>query len=80
MHRALVQPHVTVDNNKMIWRIKIQLQTKVSAWYLRGGVVLTKENLVKPNWYENSKCVFYHHEGIVKHFFSSVNLLDLHGQ
>ena len=49
--------------------MKIPLKTKVFAWYLRRGVILTKDNLPKRNWYGSRKCVFCHHDETIKHLF-----------
>ena len=49
MYRALIQSDVPVDNNKKIWKMKIPLKNKIFAWYLRRGVILTKDNLIKRN-------------------------------
>ena len=35
MYKALIQPVVPVDNNKMIWKMKMPLKIKIFAWYLR---------------------------------------------
>jgi hypothetical protein len=35
----------------------------------RKEVVLTKDNLAKPNWHGSKKCVFYHHNETIKHLF-----------
>jgi hypothetical protein len=49
MYNALIYLDVPVDNNKMIWKMKIPLKTKVFGWYLHRGVILTKDNLAKRN-------------------------------
>jgi hypothetical protein len=69
MYRALIQPIQPVVNNKLIWKMKIPLKSKVFAWYLRHGVILTKDNLVKRNWQGSQKCVFYHHDETIEHIF-----------
>jgi hypothetical protein len=51
--------------------MKIPLKTKVFAWYLRRGVILTKDNLAKRNWQGYTKCIFYHEEETIKHLFFS---------
>jgi hypothetical protein len=33
--------------NCWTWKAKIPLKIKIFLWYLRNGVVLTKDNLVK---------------------------------
>src|SRR4051812_17682988 len=69
MYRALVQPEIPVDNNYKIWQMKIPLKIKVFAWYLRKGVILTKDNLVKRNWQGSKKCVSCAHDETIKHLF-----------
>ena len=49
--------------------MKIPLKTKVFAWYLRRGVILTKDNLAKHNWHGSKKCVFCTHDESIKHLF-----------
>ena len=49
MYKVLIQPNVPVENNKKLWTMKIPLKNKVFAWYLRRGVILTKDNLAKRN-------------------------------
>jgi hypothetical protein len=60
---------IPVDNNSKIWKMKIPLKTKVFAWYLRCGVILTKDNLAKHNWHGCKKCVFCHQDETIKHLF-----------
>ena len=36
--------------NKLIWKTKTPLKIKIFMWYLRRGVILTKDNLAKHNW------------------------------
>ena len=71
MYRALIQPDIPVDsaNNNKLWKMKIPLKTKVFAWYLRRGVILTKDNLAKRNWHGSKQCVFCHHDETIKHLF-----------
>jgi hypothetical protein len=38
------------------WKAKIPLKIKIFLWYLKNGVVLTKDNLVKRKWKECTKC------------------------
>ena len=73
MYTALIQPSVPVDNNRKFWKMKIPLKTKVFAWYLRRGVILTKDNLAKRNWQGSKRCVFCHHDETIKHLFFQCN-------
>jgi hypothetical protein len=56
---------VSVDN----FFLDKDLNTKVFVWYLSGGVVLTKDNLVKCNWHGSTNCVFCHHDETIEHLF-----------
>jgi hypothetical protein len=49
--------------------MKIPLKTKIFGWYLRRGVILTKDNLVKRNWHGSMQCVFCHQDETIKHLF-----------
>ena len=69
MYNAIIQPDILVDKNKKIWKMKIPLKIKIFGWYLRRGVILTKDNLVKHKWLESSQCVFCHHNETIKHLF-----------
>jgi hypothetical protein len=69
MYKALIHPEVQVDSNNKIWKMKIPLKTKVFAWYLRRGVILTKDNLVKRNWHGSKSCVFCHQDETIRHLF-----------
>jgi hypothetical protein len=74
MYRALIQSDVPVVNNKKIWKMKIPLKNKIFAWYLRRGVILTKDNLIKRNWHGSPQCVFCHHDETIKHLFFQCKL------
>jgi hypothetical protein len=71
MYNALISPDVPIDkvSNDKLWKLKILLRIKVFGWYLRKGVVLSKDNLAKRNWHGSKKCVFCHQEKTIKHFF-----------
>ena len=69
MYNALIQPDVPVDNNKKIWSMKIPLKNKIFAWYLRRGVILTKDNLAKCNWHGSKRCVFCYKDETINHLF-----------
>ena len=69
MYKALVHSDMPVINNKHLWKMKVPLKVKTFTWYLRRGVVLTKDNLAKRNWQGSTKCVFCHHDENIKHLF-----------
>jgi hypothetical protein len=53
--------------------MKIPLKNKVFCWYLRRGVILTKDNLIKWNWHGSKTCVFCTHNATIKHLFFQCN-------
>jgi hypothetical protein len=71
MYNALIHPDVPIDtpNNNKLWKLKIPLRIKVFGWYLRKGVILTKDNLAKRNWQGSKQCAFCHQEETIKHLF-----------
>ena len=69
MYRALLHSDLPVDNNKKNWKMKIPLKIKIFTWYLRKGVILTKDNLVTRNWHGSTKCVFCLYDETIKHLF-----------
>jgi hypothetical protein len=44
--------------NKQLWRLKVPLKIKIFMWYMRKGLVLTKDNLAKRNWGGSKQCSF----------------------
>ena len=49
--------------------MKISLKIKVFTWYLCRVVILTKDNLVKRNWYESMNFLFCPQQETIKHLF-----------
>jgi hypothetical protein len=80
LYNMILQTDLPVDNNNKIWKMEILLKTKIFAWYLHRGVILTKDNLAKRNCYESSRCIFCHRDKIIKHLFFSATLTDLYSQ
>jgi hypothetical protein len=71
MYNVLIQPELPIDkiSNNRLWKLKIPLRIKVFGWYLRKGVILTKDNLARRNWNGRKACVFCHQNEIIKHLF-----------
>ena len=55
--------------NKVIWKLKIPLKVNIFLWYLRRGVVLTRDNLAKRNWQGSKNCCFCHKDETILHLF-----------
>jgi hypothetical protein len=47
MYRHLVNNGVNVTQE--IWHMKIPLKIEIFMWYLKRGVILTKDNLARRN-------------------------------
>lgn len=69
MYRALLHLEIPMDNNKLIWKSKMPLKVMIFMWYLRRGVVLTKDNLARRNWQGSKKRSFCIHGETIKHLF-----------
>jgi len=67
-YQALIKWDVP-NLNKRIWQLKAPLKIKVFLWYLRRGVILTKDNLAKRNWQGNKTCCFCHEMETIPHLF-----------
>ncbi|WVZ54678.1 hypothetical protein U9M48_005442 [Paspalum notatum var. saurae] len=55
--------------NWILWKLKVPLKIKIFLWYLRTGVILTKDNLAKRNWIGNTKCCFCNLAKSIRHLF-----------
>ena len=51
------------------WKLKLPLKIKVFLWYLKKGIIIAKDNLVKRNWKGCTKCCFCSREEISRHLF-----------
>jgi hypothetical protein len=68
MYQAFIDTNV-VPNNSYLWKIKIPLKIKVFIWLLYREAILTKDNIVKRNWYGNVKCYFCDGNETIQHLF-----------
>jgi hypothetical protein len=61
LYSALIQPDIPIDktDNDKRWKLKFTLRVKVLGWYLRKGVILTKDNLASRNRHGSKQCVFF---------------------
>jgi hypothetical protein len=53
--------------------MKIPLKDKIFAWYLRRGVILTKDILIRQSWQGSKTCVFWSNDETIKHLFFECN-------
>uniref|UniRef100_A0A453CXF0 Reverse transcriptase zinc-binding domain-containing protein n=1 Tax=Aegilops tauschii subsp. strangulata TaxID=200361 RepID=A0A453CXF0_AEGTS len=60
-----------------IWKIKVPLRIKIFMWFVRKGVILTKDNLLKRSLIGNSRCCFCDHNETIKHLFLECPLAKL---
>jgi hypothetical protein len=68
MYKALITDS-HVRSHMVLWKMKIPLQIRNFMWYLKHGVVLTKDNLAWRNWNGNKHCVFCLHSESIQHLF-----------
>ena len=55
--------------NCAMWKLRIPLKIKNFLWYLRTGVILTKDNLAKRQWQGSPKCCFCNTDETIQHLF-----------
>jgi hypothetical protein len=65
---------VLISNNRVrygmsVWKLKLPLKIKIFMCYLKRGVVLIKDNLIRRNWKGSKTCVFCSHPGTIQHLF-----------
>jgi hypothetical protein len=60
--------------NKDLWKLKTPLKIKIFLWYLRKGVILTKDNLAKCSWQGSLTCAFCHKEETINHLLFECRL------
>jgi hypothetical protein len=51
------------------WKLRVPLKIKVFLWYLKEGVILTKDNLAKRQWKGCTKCCFCEANESIQHLF-----------
>jgi hypothetical protein len=56
---------------KYLWKLKIPLKIKIFMWFLDNKVLLTKDNLAKPNWCGCQRCYFSDSNETVERIFSN---------
>jgi hypothetical protein len=67
-HLALIYQNVP-NTNKKVWKSKLPLEIKFFLWFLKRGVILTKDNLAKLNWNDSKQCAFCHENESIQHLF-----------
>ena len=67
MYRHLVNNDFKATQE--IWHMNIPLKIKKFMWYLKRGVVLTKDNLARRNWNGNKACYCCSKPATIQHLF-----------
>ena len=67
MYAALINNGVRVSQD--IWQVKIPSKIRIFLWYLKRGVILTKDNLARRNWNGDKSCAFCHCPETIQHLF-----------
>lgn len=58
----------------IFWRVKLPLKIKIFLWYLKKGVMLTKDNLVKRRWRQSTKCCCCGPEETIQHLLFNCHI------
>jgi hypothetical protein len=74
MYQAMLDSNI-VPYNSYLRKIKIPLKIKIFLWVLYIEEILTKDNLVKRNWYRNVMGCFYNNYETIHHLFFDCNLV-----
>jgi len=72
MYKHLINNGIIVSQE--IWKTKIPLKTKIFMWYVKRGVLLTKDNIAKRNWNGNQGCCFCNNKESIQHLFFDCHL------
>ncbi|WVZ62664.1 hypothetical protein U9M48_012381 [Paspalum notatum var. saurae] len=67
MYKHLVSNGIKVSQE--IWKTKIPLKIKIFMWYVKRGVLLTKDNLARRNWNGHQGCCFCNKRESIQHLF-----------
>ena len=67
MYVFLIHNGIRVSQD--IWQAKFPMKIKVFMWYLKRGVILTKDNLAKRNWRGSQNCSFCSLHETIHHLF-----------
>ena len=59
----------TISGKILFWKTRLPLKIKIFLSYLKRGVVLTKDNLLKRGWKGETKCNFCDMEKTIQHLF-----------
>ncbi|WVZ83546.1 hypothetical protein U9M48_030683, partial [Paspalum notatum var. saurae] len=69
MYNNLILDNNTIPVTCDLWKLRIPLKIKIFLWYLRTGVILTKDNLAKRQWQGSTKCCFCNADETLQHLF-----------
>jgi hypothetical protein len=58
-----------IPRKSIIWKLRIPLKIKIFLWYLKKGVILTKDNLAKRRWKGSLLCSFCNSKESIQHLF-----------
>jgi hypothetical protein len=68
LYREIMKSEKT-SRKRLFWKAKLPLKIKFFLWYLKRGVILTKDNLLKRRWKEDSKCNMCGLDENIQHLF-----------
>lgn len=68
MYKKLMYGNV-IPRKSFIWKLRLPLKIKIFLWYLKEGVILTKDNLAKRRWKGSLRCCFCRSNETIQHLF-----------
>lgn len=68
LYSDMMQENMIIDKC-LVWKLRLPLKIKVFLWYLKKGVLLTRDNLIKRKWKGESKCCFCNNNETIQHLF-----------
>jgi len=67
MYKYIVNNGIKVTQK--IWHMKVPLKIKIFLWFLKNGVILTKDNLARRNWNGSKAYCFFSTPETIQHMF-----------
>jgi hypothetical protein len=68
LYREMMKSEKT-SGKELFWKARLPLKFKIFLWYLKRGVILTKDNLLKRRWKGDSKCNLCGLDENIQHLF-----------
>nr|CAE04633.3 OSJNBa0028I23.15 [Oryza sativa Japonica Group] len=78
MYKKLMFGNV-IPRQSFIWKLRLPLKIKIFLWYLKEGVILTKDNLAKRRWKGSLRCCFCRSHETIQYLFFDCPMVIFRG-